>query len=245
MQQRIPLDERRGQTVSENAGKSLKGKTVLITGASIGIGREDAYGFAAEGCKLAITYNTHKQEADETAAKCREWGAPECIAVRLDITDDKSIIRALREVTFAFSQISILVNNAGLIVWKHLGEQSLRDIEIQLRTNLEGLIKLTMLSLPNVRETVINMASAAGLDGYEYLTTYCATKWGVRGFTKALAQEFPGRKVFAVNPGVTATQMNEFQGMPPERVAEVIVNLAKGIYNVQSGEDVNIWDYVR
>ncbi len=223
----------------------MKGKTVLITGGSIGIGREDAYGFAAEGCRLAITYNTHKQEAEETAAKCRGLGAQECIAVRLDISDEKSIVRALREVTFAFNQISILVNNAGIIIWKHLGEQTFRDIEVQLRTNLEGLIKMTMMSLPYVKEMVINMASAAGLDGYEYLTTYCATKWGVRGFTKALAQEFPGRKVYAVNPGIIATQMNDFQGMPPERVAEVIVNLAKGMYNVQSGDDVNIWDYVR
>ncbi len=226
-----------------NAGKSLKGKTVLITGASIGIGREDAYGFAAEGCKLAITYNTHKQEAEETASKCRELGAPECIAVRLDITDDKSIIRALREITFVFPQISVLVNNAGMVVWKHLGEQSLRDIEIQMRTNLEGLIKLTMMSLPYVRDTIINVSSGAGLAGYEYLTTYCATKWGVRGFTKALAQEFPGRKVFVVNPGITATQMNDFQGMPPSHVAEVIVNLAKGVYNAQSGDDINIRDY--
>jgi NAD(P)-dependent dehydrogenase (short-subunit alcohol dehydrogenase family) len=231
--------------VISKAGTSLKGKTVVITGASIGIGREDAYGFASEGCSLAITYNTHKQEAEETAAKCLARGAPQCIAVHLNIMDDKSIVRALREITFAFSQFSILVNNAGMVVWKHLGEQSLRDIEIQLRTNLEGLIKLTMLSLPYIKEMVINVSSGAGLAGYEYLTTYCASKWGVRGFTKALAQEFPGRKVFTVNPAITATQMNDFQGMPPERVAEVIVNLAKGRYNVQSGEDVNIRDYVR
>ncbi len=239
------LIKKRGKTVNAKDGKSLKGKTVVITGASIGIGREDAYGFASEGCSLAITYSAHKQEAEETAAKCLELGAPQCIAVHLNIMDDKSIVHALREITFAFSQFSILVNNAGIIIWKHLGEQNLRDIEMQIRTNLEGLIKMTMLSLPYVKEMVINMASAAGLDGYEYLTTYCATKWGVRGFTKALAQEFPGRKVFAVNPGVIATQMNDFQGMPPERVAEVIVNLAKGSYNIPSGEDVNIWDYVR
>jgi NAD(P)-dependent dehydrogenase (short-subunit alcohol dehydrogenase family) len=223
----------------------LKGKTVVITGASIGIGREDAFGFASEGCNLAITYNTHKQEAEETAAKCLELGAPQCIAVHLNIMDDRSIARALREITFAFSQFSILVNNAGMVVWKHLGEQSLRDIEIQLRTNLEGLIKLTMLSLPYIKEMVINISSGAGLAGYEYLTIYCASKWGVRGFTKALAQEFPGRKVFTVNPVITATQMNDFQGMPPERVAEVIVNLAKGMYHVQSGDDVNVRDYVR
>ncbi len=217
----------------------------MITGASIGIGREDAYGFASEGCSLAITYNTHKQEAEETAEKCRELGAPQCIAVHLNIMDDKSIIRALREVTFAFNQVSILVNNAGTVVWKHLGEQSPRDIEIQVRTNLEGLIKLTMLSLPYIKEMIINVSSGAGLAGYEYLTTYCATKWGVRGFTKALAQEFPGRKVFVVNPEITATQMNDFHGMPPERVAEVIVNLAKGMYSVQSGDDINIRGYIR
>jgi len=231
--------------MNAKAGNSLKGKTVVITGASIGIGREDAYGFAAEGSRLAITYYTHKREAEEVAAKCLDLGALECHAVHLNVMDDESIFRALREITSYFPSISILVNNAGTVVWKHLGEQKLREIELQLRTNLEGLIKLTMLSLPYVREMVINVSSGAGLAGYEYLTTYCATKWGVRGFTRALAQEFPGRKVFVVNPGITATQMNDFQGMSPARVAEVIVNLAKGMYNVQSGDDVNIRDYVR
>ncbi|MGE5172446.1 MAG: SDR family NAD(P)-dependent oxidoreductase [Betaproteobacteria bacterium] len=231
--------------MERTANNSLKGKTILITGASIGIGREDAYLFAEEGCRLAITYNTHKHEAEETAAKCLELGASDCLTVHLDIMDDESITRALRKVVFAFGRISILINNAGTVVWKHLGEQSFRDIEVQLRTNLEGLIKLTRLSLPHVREMIINIAGGAGLAGYEYLTTYCATKWGLRGFTKALAQELPGRKVYAVNPGVTATQMNDFQGMPPRRVAEVVVNLAKGMYDLESGDDVNIRDYIR
>ncbi len=231
--------------MDQAAGNLLKGKTVLITGASIGIGREDAYLFAAEGARLAITYNTHKREAEEAVARCLDLGASDCFPIRLDLMDDESITRALREVVFAFGRISILINNAGTAVWKHLGEQSFRDIEAQLRTNLEGLIKLTRLGLPHVRETIINIASGAGLAGYEYLTTYCAAKWGIRGFTKALAQELPGRKVYVVNPGVTATQMNDFQGMPPRRVAEVIVNLAKGVYELESGEDVNVWDYIR
>ncbi len=231
--------------MDQAAGNLLKGKTVLITGASTGIGREGAYLFAAEGTRLAITYNMHKREAEETVARCLDLGASECFAVHLDLVDDESITRALREVVFSFGRISILINNAGTVVWKHLGEQSFRDIEVQLRTNLEGLIKLTRLGLPYVREMIINIASGAGLAGYEYLTSYCAAKWGLRGFTKALAQELPGRKVYAVNPGITATQMNDFQGMPPRRVAEVIVNLAKGVYDLESGDDVNIWDYVR
>ena len=91
---------------------------------------------------------------------------------------------------------------------------------------------------------IINLASAAGLDGYEDITVYCATKFGVRGFTKACAAEMSKIKSYSINPGRIATRMNDFKGMSPEKVAEVILNVAKGAYNIKSGDDVNIWDYI-
>jgi short-subunit dehydrogenase len=88
------------------------------------------------------------------------------------------------------------------------------------------------------------MASQTGFAGYADLSTYCSTKWGVRGFTQALALELPGLKIYAVNPGLTATRMSDFQGMPPEQVALVVLNLAKGKYRLTSGSDVNVWEHV-
>ena len=222
---------------------SVKNKVVCITGSSIGIGREDAFFFAKEGATVIITYNTNQDEADKVAKQCVKLGASGTLVLQLNVMVDSSIQNAVETIVEKYKHIDILINNAGIILWKRLENQASEEIEFQTRTNLEGLIKMTKECLPHVKEMIINMASAAGLEGYRDLTTYCATKWGVRGFSKALARETP-LKVFAVNPGVTATQMNNFEGMPPEKVAKVILNLAKGKFELESGSDVNIWDYV-
>jgi len=224
--------------------KSLKGKIVLVTGSSSGIGMETACAFAKEGCVVAITYNKGKEGALATAKKCAGLGAGDTLVTNLDVMDGASIKDAVRKTVSEFGAIDILVNNAGVIAWKNLGEQTDGEIESQLRTNLEGLIKVTKECLPHVKDTIINIASGAGIEGYAGLSVYCATKFGVRGFTQSLAKELKGVKVFAVNPTSTATRMTNFQGMPPEKVAEVVVNTAKGRYGTRSGGDVNVWEKV-
>jgi len=225
--------------------KSLKNNVVLITGSSAGIGRETAIAFAKEGCRLVITYNKEKDEAITTAKKCELLGSPDTLVVNLNVMDDKSVREAVRSVISKFGTIDILVNNAGVIAWKPFREQIKDEIESQLRTNLEGLIKMTKECLPHIKDAIINLASGAGIDAYETLTVYCATKFGVRGFTQALALEEKNLHIYAVNPGMTATRMTNFQGMPPERVAEVVVNAAKGKYKVKSGGDVNVWEVIK
>lgn len=135
-----------------------------------------------------------------------------------------------------------MVNNAGIVVWKLFKDQNYEEIKEQIRTNLEGLIKVTKECLPHIKEAIINLSSGAGLEGYETLTTYCATKFGVRGFTQALAQELPNLKIYSINPGVTATRMNDFKGQPPIEVAKIILNAIKGKYKIDSGGDVNVWE---
>ena len=141
-----------------------------------------------------------------------------------------------------FSRIDILINNAGVIFWKSLSEQSFEEIEAQLRINLEGLIKMTKACLPYLKSCIINIGSGAGKSAHAILSAYCATKFGVRGFTQAIALEHPDLKVYCVNPGMTATQMTNFRGRMPEEVAEVIINTAKGEYQVPSGGDVDVWE---
>jgi short-subunit dehydrogenase len=225
--------------------KSLRGKIVFITGASLGIGTETAYKFAEEGCKLAITYYKDKEKAIGVAERCKKLGASEVLVLHLDLMNNDSITGTVKQVVDHYREISVLINNAGVIVWKQLKDQSFGEIESQIRTNLEGLVKLTKESLPYVKDVIINLGSAAGKAGYGDLTTYCGTKFGVRGFSEALAQELPNVMVYTVNPGVTATRMNEFQGMPPEEVARIIVNTAKGEYDVQSGSDVDVWKVMK
>ena len=222
----------------------LKNKVVLITGSSLGIGKETAFKFAKEGCKIIITYYKDKTEGLEVSKKCLDLGASEVLVLQLNVMENESIKDCVKKVIDKFKKIDILINNAGIIAWKRLKEQSFKDIEEQIRTNLEGLIKMTKECLPHVRETIINIASGAGLEGYGGLSTYCATKFGVRGFTQSISHELHGLKVFAVNPGTTATRMNNFRGYPPEKIAEIILNTVKGKYKAKSGSDINVWELV-
>ena len=222
----------------------MKGKTVLITGSSSGIGRETAFLFAKEGCNVIITYNKEKDNAVDTVKKCKDLGAKDSISIELDLTNNKSIQECVKKAVGKFKQIDILVNNAGAIAWKQLKSQTFEDIEMQIRVNYEGLVKITKECLPYIKDTIINIASGAGKTAYSGLSTYCGTKFAVRGFTQSLAQELKDIKVFAVNPGMTATRMTRFQGTPPEKVAQVVLNTAKGTYKKPSGSDIDVWDLI-
>ncbi len=221
----------------------LKNKVVLITGSSIGIGRYTAYEFAKEGSKVVITYYKDKEETLKTYNTCLELGMPEGLVLYLNLMDNGSIVKCVNEVLDRFGYIDILINNAGVLAWKPLREQSFEEIEAQIRVNLEGLIKMTKVALPHIREMIINIGSGAGKTGFPELTTYCATKFGVRGFTQSLAQEETDIKVYTVNPGMTATRMTGYKGVSPSIAAKVILNTAKGIYRKPSGSDIDVWEY--
>jgi len=223
------------------SSRHLAGKTVVITGASLGIGREIAFKFAKEGCSLALTYYKDKSQAMDVGRKCRELGAKQVLVLHLNVGDEKSIRTVVKQVVTKFKRVSILVNNAGIVIRKPFRSQTLEEIENQIGTNLIGLMKLTKESIPYVDEVIINVASSAGKQAISNLTTYCASKFGVRGFTQALALEYPNLKVYAVNPDRTSTRMTSFMGRPAEEVARVILNTVKGKYAVENGGDIDVW----
>ena len=209
----------------------------------MGIGRETALQFAAAGSRLALTYFEHRAEIEEVAELCRTLGSPDVLTDSLQLADDDSIRTLLESVIAHFAAVDILVHNAGIIDWRRFLDQDFCVIEKQLGVNLEGAMKLTWVFLPMVRDTVIAIGSTATLHDSRTPPTYCATKWGVRGFLKALALERPGKRFVMVHPTVTATRMNDLQGMPPQRVAEVVVRVAAGDIMVPSGGDVDMRDY--
>jgi 3alpha(or 20beta)-hydroxysteroid dehydrogenase len=222
----------------------LAGKTVLVTGASLGIGREIACGFAAERSRLAVTYLEHEAEAHVVAARCAELGAPAVTVHRLDLGDESSIRSCAAEVLDATGGLDIVVDNAGVVVWRPFLEQTFEEIDLQVRVNLVGTMKLTHLLLPHVRDAVIVVASTAGLHGTATLGPYGASKWGIRGFVKAIAKEHRDRRIVAVHPTVTATRMNDFRGMAPEKVAAVVLMVARGELDLVPGADVDVRDVV-
>lgn len=224
----------------------LKNKVVLITGSSIGIGKETALAFAKEGSKIIITYNTNKKEAEKTLKECKKL--TECLLFHLYVTKTDSIKKVVKNTIDKFGAIDILINNAGVLVWKNFIEQSENEVENQINVNLIGLMNVTKIAIPYMKEDegmIINISSAAGKVGYGEIAPYCASKFGVRGFTKALALELPENiKTYVVNPGLTATQMTNFQGIHPKKVADVIVDTAKENLDKKSRDDIDIENYL-
>lgn len=220
---------------------SLQNKVVLISGASLGIGESTALTFAPKRCRLVLTYRTHPGEVERVAAECKALGAAEVFTIKLDVADDESIRQVVDEVAKRFGHIDVLINNAGIILWKRFADQTWKEIEDQLHVNLEGLIKMTKAALPHIKDVIVNLSSGAGLTGYEDISVYSATKFGVRGFSQALAEELAPIRVYSVNPGVIATQMNDFQGLPPMVVAGAILDAVTESTKIPSGGDVNVW----
>lgn len=223
----------------------MKNKIVMVTGASAGIGRETAFLFAKEGAHLVLTYNKSQKDAQNVEKHCLNLGARDVLLLNLNLRDDSSIKKAVEDSIAATGRIDILINNAGTGVFKPLKEQNFQDIEDQLRTNLEGLIKITRCALPYIKESILNISSGAGIQAFADYTVYCASKFGVRGFTQALAEELPNIKILCINPGMTSTRMTKFQGVSAEKVAQVILDSAKGKFKVPSGSDINVWEVLK
>lgn len=221
----------------------LAGRSVLVTGASIGIGRETALRFAAAGCRVALTYFEHRAEAEEAAQRCLGLGAPDAYATSLHLGDEGDVCRVVEEVVERFGALDILVNNGGVISWEHFLEQGFGEIDEQIVVNLLGVMRLTWCALPLLSDAVITVGSTATLHQSRTPPPYCASKWGLRGFVKALALEHPDKRIVSVHPTVTATRMNDMRGMPPERVAEVIYRVAAGEIEVEPGGDVDLRDH--
>jgi NAD(P)-dependent dehydrogenase (short-subunit alcohol dehydrogenase family) len=223
----------------------MREQIVFITGSSSGIGQETAYRFSKEGARLVLSFNKGKNRGEAAEKRCGRLGAKDTLLIHLNVMDDTSIRDALRRVRKKFGGIDFLVNNAGVGVFQPLKDQTLRNIEQQIRTNLEGLIKVCRIFLPFIRKGIINVASAAGKTPYADMSAYCGTKFGVRGFTQAFAEEFPQLKIFCINPDMTATRLTGYEGRPPAEVAETIFRAASGKIKVVQGGDVDVWRVIK
>ena len=112
-------------------GIDLAGKSVLVTGASIGIGRETALRFAAAGCRVALTYFEHRAEAEEVAQRCLGLGAPDASRrlARSSRDEDSICVVLERRDRRGSAALDVLVNNAGVISWKPFLEQDFGELD--------------------------------------------------------------------------------------------------------------------
>lgn len=179
-------------------------KTVLITGASTGIGRAAALYFAEKGWQVAATVRNPESNQDLTAITGIKVFA-------LDVTKPETIERAISDAIQAFGQIDALVNNAGYGVDGIFEAMSDEVIQKQFDTNVFGLMRVTRAIIPYFRAkksgTIIQIASVGGQLTFPLYSIYHGTKWAVEGFSESLAFELNplGIRVKLIEPGPIKT----------------------------------------
>ncbi len=224
----------------------------LITGAGRGIGRATAEAFAALGYTVVLAEVASTLGRRTERALLRTGGR--ALFLRTDVADPVSVGRTVRSVLRRFGRIDCLVNNAGVLKVGSLIDVPLRDVDRMLAVNLRGPLLLTRAVLPAMRRqrsgSIINVASQLGKVGEAEYVAYCASKFGLVGFTEALAEELAGSgiRVWAVCPGLVDTPMaregvgvsSREELLRPAAVARVIVNLAIGRSRKPSGAAVDV-----
>jgi 3-hydroxy acid dehydrogenase/malonic semialdehyde reductase len=178
----------------------LKGKTAIVTGASSGIGRATAKALADAGVR--VVGGARRVERLDTE-----------IALELDVTDRESCVRFVAEAVERLGGLNILFNNAGLALGRaSFDESSEEDEAAVFATNVNGLVRMTRLCLPHIREYghIVNMGSVAGRQAYEKGASYIASKFAVRGFTYALREDLLGRpiRITTVDAGMVETEFS-------------------------------------
>ncbi|KAL1959212.1 hypothetical protein VTO42DRAFT_2717 [Malbranchea cinnamomea] len=242
--------------------KRLEGKTIVVTGASSGIGRSTAKEFARtspNNLKLIITarrIESLKQIADEIKAEVGD--GVKVLPYKLDVSNPEEVGKFVDSLPAEFREIDVLVNNAGLVKGvAQAPDIDPQDMKIMFDTNVTGLINMTQAILPifkkrpdGGRGDIINIGSIAGREPYPGGSIYCATKAAVRSFTDALRKELISTRirVIEIDPGQVETEFSivRYYGdkakadavyagcdpLTPDDIAEVIVFAAGRRENV-------------
>jgi 3-hydroxy acid dehydrogenase / malonic semialdehyde reductase len=210
----------------------LDGKSAVVTGASSGIGAATAQALAGEGARVV------------GGARRTDRIRPPVIPIELDVTDPSSCERFAGAALDELGEIDILVNAAGLALGRDLFDDSTEEDEhVVLETNVNGLIRMTRLVLPHLRDGgyIVNLGSIAGRQAYEKGALYVTSKFAVRGFTYALREDLLGRPIHVttVDPGLVQTDFSlvRFRGdeetarkvyegveaMKPEDIADCVL----------------------
>jgi short-subunit dehydrogenase len=224
--------------------QDLKGKVVVITGASSGIGRAAARRFAERGARLVLAAR-RDQMLDDVVDECADRDA-QAIAVPTDVTESAQVNHLANEAIRRFGAIDLWINNAGVMMFGALWQTPEADFRRLVDINLFGCVNGARAVLGHFvrrgRGILINNASIVGHVGQPLSSAYVASKWAVRGFTIALRQDLldhPGVQVCMVSPSSIDTPLWQhaanYSGRAfrayqpiydPEQVANAMVALA-------------------
>jgi 3-hydroxy acid dehydrogenase/malonic semialdehyde reductase len=202
----------------------FSGKTVVITGASAGIGEATARLFATTGAKLVLIAR-RKERIDKLASELKA----KCLPIALDVRDRAEVEGKLGSLPDEFSRVSILVNNAGLSRdLLKLQEGRPDGWDQMIDTNVKGLLYVTRTLLPGMVERgdghVVNIGSIAGHEVYPGGNVYCATKHAVRALTKSMLIDLVDKpvRVTSIDPGLVETEFSSVRFYGDEERAKTV-----------------------
>jgi 3-oxoacyl-[acyl-carrier protein] reductase len=211
--------------------KRFDGKSVLVTGASRGIGRSIALRLASEGANVAVNYNANADAATAVADAIKALGREACV-VQADVARAPEVERLVQTALQAFSRIDVLVNNAGITRDTLLMRMSEDDWDVVLDTNLKSAFLVTKSVLrPMLRQRagrIVNITSISGVIGNAGQANYSASKAGLIGFTRSTAREVASRNITcnAVAAGVIDTEI--WHGVPESAIKSMLQMIPAG-----------------
>jgi len=185
-------------------------RVVLITGASRGIGRAIALRLAEQGHRIAVNYNSHKEDAEKVLEEINKLGSTGII-VKANVSVLDEVQEMIKTVENSLGNIEILYNNAGIISDSLLMRMKPEDFDKVIDTNLKGTFYCTKLCINNMIKNrwgrVINISSVVGIRGNIGQSNYSASKAGIHSFTKSVAKEVATRNITVnvIAPGYVST----------------------------------------
>ncbi|MBN2907954.1 SDR family oxidoreductase [Polycladomyces sp. WAk] len=205
----------------------LKGKVVVITGASKGIGRAMAIRFGQEQAKVVINYRSSEEEALEVMKEVKQAGG-DAIIVSGDVTKEEDVKRLVRSAIDHYGTLDVMINNAGIENPVPSHELSLSDWNKVINTNLTGAFLGSREAIKyfvenNIRGNVINMSSVHEVIPWPLFVHYAASKGGIKLMTETLALEYApkGIRVNNIGPGAIDTPINAEKFSDPEQRKDV------------------------
>ncbi len=199
----------------------FSGKSVIVTGATSGIGRAAAQAFAREGASVVLSGRDEAALRDVSAASAAGARVVPCAA---DVTALDAPDRLVQAAVEAFGGLDVLVNAAGIIATGTLEDTTDEVWDAMMAVNLRAPFRMMRAAAPHLarrRGAIVNVSSVNGLRSFPGVLAYCASKAGLDHLTRCAALEMAplGVRVNAVNPGVTVTNLHRRSGMQEEQYA--------------------------
>ena len=189
-------------------------KTILITGATRGIGQAIAYKFGAMGYNLALNYASNESDAAETQQTLEKNGIKSLI-IKADISNSKDVDYMFEQIIKTYGKIDVLINNAGLNIDRAFIEMTEDEWERVINVNMKGTFLVSQkaakqMLMQDTEGIIINIGSSTGIGGRTNGINYCSSKAGILMMTRCMAKELgPKIRVNSVIPGFTRTKETE------------------------------------